>query len=157
MEINIATNPDTDRIADLAIAFRNHLERQVPSDIQFRSSVSSLLASGDAEFYLATDNNHSIGYVLQRFRYSMWASGIEATIEDLYVSPDHRQSGAGKRLIQFALDRAQTKGCSSVCLDTNENNVASTKIYSQLGFNSISKRWNGRQIFYRLNFPAITA
>jgi ribosomal protein S18 acetylase RimI-like enzyme len=156
LDIRIATHQDVDHIADMAIGFRNHLERNTPSDTQFRTSVSDLLASGDAEFYLALENGHPIGYVLQRFRFSMWVSGIEATIEDLFVSPSQRRNGSGKRLIQFALDRAQAKGCSSVCLDTNENNVASTRIYTQLGFNSVSKRWHGRQLFLRLHFPAVS-
>jgi len=156
LDIRIATRQDADQIADLAIAFRNHLERATPSDSQFKTSVSRLLASEDAEFYLATADGHPMGYVLQRFRFSMWASGIEATLEDLFVDPTHRRKGAGKQLIQFALKRAQNRGCASVCLDTNENNEASTRIYTQLGFNAISKRWNGRQIFFRLHLPAIS-
>lgn len=152
MDLRIATPQDLEPLSGMAIAFRNHLERAVPSDAQFQASVARLLDSEDAAFYMAHENGRPIGYVLQRFRYSMWAAGDEATIEDLFVSPDQRQNGAGKRLIQFAIEQAKAQGCRSVCLDTNENNLASTKIYTGLGFNAVSKRWNGRQVFYRLNF-----
>ena len=135
----------------MAIAFRNHLERSSPSDSQFADSVSRILASGEAEFCMAFDGDVTLGYVLQRYRYSMWAAGIEATIEDLFVDPAVRKGGIGKKLIEFALQCARARSCTSVCLDTNENNLGSTRIYTQLGFNSISTRWNGRQIFYRLN------
>jgi len=47
---------------------------------------------------------------------------------------------------------ARERSCTSVCLDTNENDAASTAIYPTLGFSAFSKRWNGRQVFYRLNF-----
>jgi GNAT superfamily N-acetyltransferase len=151
MHLRPATPADAEALAAMAIAFRNHLERAIPTDAQFQASISTLLASGDAAFYLALEGEAPIGYVLQRFRYSMWASGLEATIEDLFVAPSHRQQGTGRRLIQFAVDAAATKGCATVCLDTNENNRASTKIYTDLGFNAVSKRWQGRQLFYRLN------
>ena len=151
MELRIATSRETEILAALAIEFRDHLQRTTPTDAQFRISIRRLLASPDAEFYLATGERGPIGYVLQRFRFSMWASGLEATIEDLFVAPSQRQKGAGQQLIQFAVARAQAKGCASICLDTNENNLASTKIYTELGFNAVSKRWNGRQVFYRLN------
>jgi GNAT superfamily N-acetyltransferase len=133
----------------MALAFRDHLERAAPTSAQFETSIGKLLNSPDAHFYLATLNGESVGYVLQRFRYSMWACGMEATIEDLFVDPSARKNGIGKALIEFALQVATNQGCSSVCLDTNEFNVASTRIYTQLGFNSVSKRWNGRQVFFR--------
>jgi ribosomal protein S18 acetylase RimI-like enzyme len=80
----------------------------------------------------------------------MWANGMEARIEDLFVSPNGRQKGNGKALVDFAIKMAEEKNCASICLDTNENNKASTRIYTQLGFNSKSKNWNnGKQIFFR--------
>ncbi|GLH74576.1 N-acetyltransferase [Geothrix limicola] len=151
MDLRIATVEDSDHLAGLAVSFRNHLERTAPSDAQFQASIEYLLSAEDAAFYLAFEEGAAIGYVLQRYRFSMWAAGLEATIEDLFVSPDHRQGGVGRRLIAFALEQARAKGCATVCLDTNEHNAASTRIYTQLGFNAVSKRWNGRQIFFRLN------
>jgi len=136
----------------MAIAFRNHLERAFPSDVQFQENIARLIVEPDAEFFLATRDGVPAGYVLQRYRHSMWAAGTEASIEDLFVDPERRKGGVGRELIRFALDRAAQRGCATVCLDTNENNAASTRIYTELGFNAFSKRWNGRQIFFRLNF-----
>jgi ribosomal protein S18 acetylase RimI-like enzyme len=153
LDLRLATPQDADRIAGLASAFRNHLERATPTDAQFRTSVAALLESGDAEFYLAEADGQPMAYVLQRFRYSMWVAGLDATIEDLFVTPEHRRKGIGKALIQFALDRARGRECLSVGLDTNENNAASNRIYTGLGFNAFSSRWQGRQLFLRVNLP----
>ena len=150
MDIRIAVPDDIQIIVDLAVAFRDHLQRARPSNEEFLASVGRLVDSPDAEFYIAIRDGTSVGYVLQRFRYSMWASGIEATIEDLFVDPAERGQGIGRLLIQYALGRARERGCTTVCLDTNENNAASTRIYGRLGFEAFSKRWNGRQVFYRL-------
>jgi hypothetical protein len=57
--------------------------------------------------------------------------------------------------MEFALQAATEHGCLSICLDTKEFNVASTTIYTQLGFNSMSKRWNGRQVFFRKPIQSI--
>jgi len=157
MEIRSASLQDCPSITAMAVGFRNHLERSVPSDAQFQESIARLLACEDAEFFIASEGDAPLGYVLQRYRYSMWASGNEATIEDLYVDPIARKTGIGRRLIEFALRRAAERACASVCLDTNEHNVASTRIYTQLGFNTVSKRWNGRQLFYRLNLEQVRA
>jgi len=154
LELRIVTPQDADALVGMALEFRDHLERATPTEAQFRDSVARLLSTGDAEFYIAVQDGSAVGYVLQRFRHSMWAGGLEATLEDLFVSPPRRGGGLGKRLVEFALERAREKGCASICLDTNEHNEASTRIYTQLGFNAISKRWQGRQVFYRLALGA---
>lgn len=149
MQIRIATPKDECHIVALAVSFRNHLEREEPSEAKLTESVRTLLSSQDAEFFVVSTELSIVGYTLQRYRHSMWTSGLEATIEDLFVNPVARKRGFGRNLIEFALARAIHLGCTSVCLDTNEFNVASTKIYTDLGFESFSKRWNGRQVFFR--------
>ena len=158
MPIRLATTLDHAAIAALVIAFRNHLQRTAPSDQALSRSVERLLASGDAEFCLfeadvegaADGARRVLGYVLLRFRESMWASGTEATLEDLFVDPAARQGGVGRQLVQFAVQRARDRTCTTLCLDTNENNIASQRIYQAIGFSAFSPRWQGQQIFYRL-------
>ena len=157
MHIRLAALEDERHLVALAVSFRHHLERQLPSDSQLTESIRRLLSSQEAEFIVCASDERIVGYVLQRYRHSTWASGLEATIEDLFVSPVERRHGAGKRLIEFALDRAAQLGCASVCLDTNEFNAASTKIYTDLGFSSLSTRWNGRQVFYRKSLASSPA
>jgi ribosomal protein S18 acetylase RimI-like enzyme len=150
MKIRTANPLDEPAIVAMAVAFRNHLQRDTPTDEQFQASIRTLLASPDAEFFVTHEvQEQALGYVLQRYRHSMWTNGLEATIEDLFVDPAFRKQGAGKALIEFALAGAASAGCTSVCLGTNEFNLASIRIYTSLGFNAISKRWNGRQIFFR--------
>lgn len=157
MTICTATTDHASALVAMAVAFRNHLERDAPSQAQFEKSISTLLHSPDAQFLIASDGEGPFGYVLIRFRHSMWVSGAEATIEDLFVGPSKRKKGAGRALVESALQAAADHGCLSVCLDTNEFNAASTAIYTQLGFHSMSKRWNGRQIFFRKSLPSVHA
>jgi GNAT superfamily N-acetyltransferase len=149
MDIRLATLEDRRAIAGLASAFRNHLQRTEPSDDRLLQGITHLLEADDAEFCVALEGSVPLGYGLLRFRFSMWADGLEATLEDLFVEPAFRGQSTGRRLVEFALTRARARGCVTVCLDTNEHNAASTRIYTQLGFNAVSPRWGGRQIFFR--------
>lgn len=153
MTIRLASPADAPAIAALAAAFRDHLQRTAPTDAQFLSSIEGLLAGGDAEFLLLEEGGRPAGYVLLRFRHSMWASGAEATLEDLFVHPGLRGRGFGRDLATFAVRRAEDRGCATICLDTNEHNAASQAIYRTLGFEAFSRRWNGNQVFYRLALP----
>jgi ribosomal protein S18 acetylase RimI-like enzyme len=146
----VATPDDAACIAALALAFRDHLQRTEPDEAALSASVQRLLASPDAEFCLCLLDGVAVGYVLLRFRHSMWASGTDATLEDLFVHPSARQGGLGRALVGMALQRAQARGCVSIALDTNEHNEASQRIYRSLGFQSHSPRWGGNQLFYRL-------
>ena len=152
MHIRLATTGDTAAILSLTILFRNHLERAQPTEQEFAAFIPRLLSSSDASFFLAyvdDIDDEAVGYSLLRYRDSMWANGKEATVEDLFVDPAKRKNGVGKALIAHALDYAQAAGCVSACLDTNEHNLASTKIYRDLGFSDYSQRWDGRQVFFR--------
>lgn len=149
VRIRTATGEDAPALVALAVAFRDHLERVAPTGAEFERSIRLHLASEDAEFLVAEADGRAIGYLLLRYRHSMWANGTEATIEDLFVDPSLRRGGTGKALVAHALQRAAERGCTTACLDTNEFNDASNRIYGQLGFASFSKRWNGRQVFFR--------
>lgn len=155
MHIRLATPANAAAILALTILFRNHLERTQPTEQEFAAFIPRLLASEDASFFLAHVNDidnaddEAVGYTLLRYRDSMWVNGKEATVEDLFIDPAKRKHGIGRALIAYALEHAQASGCVSACLDTNEFNLASTKIYRDLGFNEHSQRWNGRQVFFR--------
>ncbi|MFZ6873365.1 GNAT family N-acetyltransferase [Undibacterium sp. Di27W] len=149
IRIQVATSADAATILAMTILFRNHLERIQPSDQQFAAFIPRLLASQDASFFLAYIADEALGYILLRYRDSMWVNGKEATVEDLFVDPAKRKNGIGRALVAHALAHAEASGCVAACLDTNEFNLASTRIYRDLGFNDHSQRWNGRQVFFR--------
>ncbi len=122
--------------------------RRLPDDKTLQRSLERLLRSDDAEFFIALDDSSkAVGYIQQRYRYSMWLSGLEATLEDLYVSPYRRRLGAGTKLVLFAVERARAKECKAIKVDTNESNRLAIDLYHKLGFSSGSSRYsNSRQL-----------
>ena len=148
--IRTATADDVSRLLKLATGFRADLGRSRPSDGELRESIRALLADGAAEFFVALgDNGDGLEFIQQRYRYSMWVSGLEACIEDLFVSPESRHNDIGFRLVEYAVARAQGKGCHSITVDTNELNEPAILLYRRLGFSCESSRFaDGKQLWF---------
>ena len=153
MNIRMASLSDVDDLQRLVSCFREVLGRNNPNDETLGGSLKKLLIGGDAEFFLIADDTfRAVGYIQQRYQYSLWLSGLEATLEDLYVSPDRRRQGMGIHLMQFAIERAKEKGCRAIKLDTNESNRSAIDLYLKLGFTSGSSRYSDtRQLMFEKN------
>lgn len=55
-------------------------------------------------------------------------------VENVAVSPAHQGLGAGRRLMDFAEDRARENGCAYVTLYTNVRMTENRAFYAKLGF-----------------------
>ena len=103
-----------------------------------------MLGSNEADFFVAVDDTFkAVGFIQQRYRYSLWIGGLEATVEDLFVSPEGRRQGVGTQLAQFAITQARAKECKAIRLDTNESNLPAMKLYDKLGFSAGADEFGG--------------
>jgi GNAT superfamily N-acetyltransferase len=55
-------------------------------------------------------------------------------IEAVRVHRDHRGAGAGRLLVQWAIDEARRRGCGLVQLMTDRTRVDAHRFYTRLGF-----------------------
>ena len=150
METRVADLSDLDDLRRLVAGFRGQLKRIHPDDTALEDNLKHLLTTDEAEFLLVFDDTRrAVGYIQQRYRFSVWFGGLEANLEDLFVSEGHRGHGFGTKLTQFAIERAFDRGCRSIKLDTNESNQAAIRIYERLGFWSGSTRFpDSRQLSF---------
>ncbi len=73
MNIRVATLSDMDDVFRLVSSFREVLGRNHPDDGTLRENLKKLLISDDAEFFLTADDTpKAVGYIQQRYRYSLW-------------------------------------------------------------------------------------
>ena len=151
LEISVAQPEHLGLLTGLAVGFRDQLGRSSPTTVELKASIHSLIQGGEAEFLVAVAKDGTgMGFAQLRYRYSMWLSACEACLEDLFVVPSHRRRGIGTSLVRHALERASEKGCASLVVDTNERNIEAVRLYNQLGFSSLSNRWEaGRQLWFR--------
>jgi ribosomal protein S18 acetylase RimI-like enzyme len=149
LTIRIAHEEDLEWLVRLAAAFRDHVGQSTPSEAEFRTSIAALLQDVGTEFFLACDRPGAVlGYVQVRYRYSAWTSALEAELEDVFVVPEARRRGVGRRLVKFAIARATARGCRSMGLNTNERNVDALALYQQVGLRSERpRRQGGRQLW----------
>lgn len=73
-----------------------------------------------------------IGIVHYIFHRSCWTIGDYCYLQDLFVAPDARKSGAGRALIEAVEKAARDKGASRVHWLTKEDNHTARALYDQL-------------------------
>lgn len=88
-----------------------------------------------------------IGYTISFFSFSTW-QGKSYFLEDIYVKPDHRKTGVGKKLFVENVKFAKAEDCSRFDFHVLNWNPAK-KFYEKLGAVNLSasEGWE----FYRLN------
>jgi GNAT superfamily N-acetyltransferase len=68
-------------------------------------------------------DGEAVGFAVYFFNYSTWLGKNGLYLEDLYVSPEHRNAGAGKALLKYLAKFALTMECGRFewsVLDWNE-------------------------------------
>jgi GNAT superfamily N-acetyltransferase len=68
-------------------------------------------ADAKARALVCERDGQAIGYAVYFYNYSTWLGRNGIYLEDLYVSPEHRGSGAGKALLQHIAKLAVAQGC----------------------------------------------
>jgi ribosomal protein S18 acetylase RimI-like enzyme len=147
--VQVATKADVACLSTLIGAFRDHLGQPLPDDDAILNSLERLLADSGTEFLIAFSKDRiALAYTQTRYYYSLWSTGLEAQIEDLFVLPEARRRGLGLQLIQRVIGRAQAHSCRLLVLNTNERNTAALGLYQKVGFTAERSRWQGgRQLW----------
>ena len=86
-----------------------------------------------------------VGFALYFFNYSTWTGKFGLFLEDLYISPEHRGSGAGKALLKHLAQLAIAKDCGRFEWNVLDWNEPSIKFYESFGAKA-QNEWVG----YRL-------
>ena len=140
---------EAEAVADLLVAFRDHLGSDWPSENAFLASVERLLEDRETEFLLGSPGNDypPAGVLQLRFRFSVWKAAPDAWLEDLFVADRARRFGVGDALVALAIERARVRGARRIELDTNEENAGALALYERHGFSARSKGGAGRDLF----------
>ncbi len=154
--LRLATPDDVQAVGELVGAFRDHLGADEPSDATLAATLPAGLADPGVEIVLALGaGDEALGYAHSRFSHSIWAAGPAAHLEDLYVREAHRDSGLGLRLIEFAMERAVSRGARTLTFHTNERNTGAQAFYRRLGFRPQTEpAWDGGyEVFWSRPLP----
>jgi ribosomal protein S18 acetylase RimI-like enzyme len=148
LAIRITGAADLESVGALVAAFRDHLKAETPTDAELARELPDVVGDPSIEFACAFSEGEALGYTQTRFYRSLWAPGIEALLEDLFVIPAARGRGVGRALLRHALVRARARGARLLGLTTNERNEAAQSLYRAEGLRpQAAKLWvDGREI-----------
>lgn len=84
---------------------------------------------------LENENQEIIGTLQLSFiQYLTYQGGIRAQIEAVRIRTDHRGKGIGKRMFEWAIEKAIERNAHLVQLTTDKNRPQAVDFYEKLGF-----------------------
>jgi GNAT superfamily N-acetyltransferase len=81
---------------------------------------------------LAWDGATAVGLVHHIRHRSCWTTGDYVYLQDLFVSPQARGGGIGRKLIDYVYQLAAAQGCARVHWLTHESNKDAMFLYDQV-------------------------
>lgn len=90
-------------------------------------------ADAKAQALVCERDGLAIGYAVYFYNYSTWLGRNGIYLEDLYVSPEHRGSGAGKALLQHIAKLAVAQGCGRFEWSVLDWNTPAIEFYRAAG------------------------
>jgi GNAT superfamily N-acetyltransferase len=107
-----------------------------PSDEQLLGLSRALIADPDrdgVQLIARNDDGHAVGFATI---YWSWATTIAARIgvmNDLFVSPEARGTGAAEELIRACVDECRRNGAVELTWQTAPDNDRAQRVYDRIG------------------------
>lgn len=151
VSIRVATVDD----AGLILRFIRELAIYEKAESSVQTDEAGIRASlfgpdAKAQALICEIDRQPIGYAVYFFNYSTWLGRNGIYLEDLYVSPERRGSGAGKALLQHIARLAVAQGCGRFEWSVLDWNAPAIAFYEAAGATAQSE-WT----VYRLEGEAL--
>lgn len=152
----VTIRPATVEDADIILAFVKELATFEREPHAVKASAADFRRDGwgpDPVFaaWIAELDGEPVGFALAFRNYSTWEGRPGLFVEDLYVRPEARRHGVGKRLLAEVARQAVARGCRRVDLNVLHWNPA-RGFYAAIGFRPMED-W----MPYRLDGGALAA
>ena|SRR3712207_5536615 len=136
-----------DGAALLAMARAFHAEDGHPLEASSEAAVLRVAAGEElARAWIVRRATEAVGYLILTLGYSIEYGGRDGFIDDLYLKPEMRGQGLGRRLLAFALDQAAALGIDTLHLEVEAGNARGLQLYLTAGFEETGRRWMRRRV-----------
>ncbi len=132
MTVRRAQTSDAGEVARLLHDFNTEFSDPTPGVEVLTRRIGRLLEAGEVTVLLGGAGPD--GLALLRLRPSIWAEGLDAYLEELYVAPPRRGEGLGRALLEGAMQAAREAGAVRMDLGTGETDAAARALYESCGF-----------------------
>jgi ribosomal protein S18 acetylase RimI-like enzyme len=134
-----ATPEDGGLLLEMSRAF--HLEDGSPLDAAGEATLGDVAAGvALAPAYLLLENATVVGFFILTLGYSVENGGTDGFIDDIYLIPQVRGRGLGKRAVALALEEARKCGIRVLLLEVEAHNARAYNLYLDAGFTDTKRR-----------------
>lgn len=106
-----------------------------PLPATYLQAFATIRNDSNQELMVAEMDGEIVGtFQLTFIQYLTHQGGLRAQIEAVRVSSAHRGKGIGKIMFNYAIARAEQKGCYVVQLTTDKQRPGAIRFYETLGF-----------------------
>jgi ribosomal protein S18 acetylase RimI-like enzyme len=130
--VRAAADADMPAAARLLHAFNREFSEPTPPAETLAEHLRELTRAGDTVVLLAGED--PIGIAVLRLRSAIWNEGLECHLAELYVVPEQRGLGAGRALMEAAIDEARRRGAETMDIGVDEPDQAARGLYESMGF-----------------------
>lgn len=133
LEIRSINNSDENEWRSLWCAYLEYYETSVPEEV-YQTTFSRLIDPdhNTQQGLLAAKDGKAIGLVHYIYHAHNWRLEDVCYLQDLYVDPSVRGTGAGRALIEAVYEAADKNGTSSVYWLTQDFNETARHLYDRV-------------------------
>lgn len=112
------------------------------SDEEFRQVFFDGLNSKDKiSLLLFEDEGRVVGFANLIYIFSIWAKGKALILDDLFISPEYRGKGYGRRSVELIEQHAKDCGCKRIQFQSETTNPNAMSFYIAIGFTPSDMRF----------------
>ena len=124
------------RLAELHVSFDNRrFVSPDPPEPVFFEFFASQIVRADAALLIAELGGAPVGYAFVRMEEESIEDlrGASAWLHDIFVAPEARGHGAGKKLVEAAIDAARSLGSNNLMLSVSPSNSPGRQLFERMG------------------------
>lgn len=133
VDVRRAGPDDLDAAASLFEAYLRFYRRDHGLEAA-RAFLAARLEAGESLIFLGFRAGSAVGFAQVYPTFSSLSLAPAWTLNDLFVDPAARGSGAGRVMLRAVLDAAREVGAAAVNLETDETNTRAQGLYESEGF-----------------------
>lgn len=145
--VRLAAPADSAEVVRLVSALLVELGGSALEPARAREVYAELVASHDLGFVALAESEGTVTAVCTvSWAHALRSQGRYAIVQEMYVAPELRSSGVGRRVLELALAVARERGCPFVELGTPAAGARQIAFYRGSGFVPVGERLRCRLI-----------
>ncbi|HYP64099.1 MAG TPA: GNAT family N-acetyltransferase [Acidocella sp.] len=118
-----------------------HVEDGSPLDEAGEATIAHVCAGEKlAPAYMLEHDGRPAGFFILTLGYSVENGGMDGFIDDIYLLPEYRGRGLGRRAVALAIEAAREVGIRALLLEVESHNDRAYSLYRKMGFNDTKRR-----------------